>query len=255
MHEFRVSSLARRCRRVLVTGCAAIALLMLPGCKHSEEKVKVKSALVEPVTFAVAPILNFSGEFTLDPVKTADLLASELTFVEGATVLPVSRVLAVLAAQGQTQIESTENALQVAEAVGADAIIVAGITEYDAYTPIIGVAMQVYFVRPMATAALDPSSIAREGRPTSMVSEFDDPRLPTGQVQVIYNGTHAHVIDAVKDYAADRQEDLQMGYKQYLKVQSLYIRFVWHNAVSRLLAQQRCLRSELAGVESMEQPS
>ena len=228
---------------------------MLGGCQHSEEKVKVRTALVEPTTFAVAPILNFSGEFTLDPVKTADLLASELTFVEGATVLPVSRILAVLAAQGRSQIESTEHALQIAEAVGADAIIVAGITEYDAYTPVIGVAMQVYFARPMAAATLDPSEIAREGRPTTMISEMDDPRLPTGQVQVIYNGTHAHVIDAVKDYAADRQENLQMGYKQYLKVQSLYIRFVWHNAVSRLLAQQRCLRTVLAGVESMEQPS
>lgn len=124
-----------------------MSCVVLVSCTHSEEKVRVHTALIEPTTFCVAPILNFSDELTLDPIKLADLLASELTYVDGATVLPVSRVVAALAARGRTQIESTEDALAIAEAVGADAIIVTGITEYDAYTPTIGVAMQIYSVR------------------------------------------------------------------------------------------------------------
>lgn len=255
MHCAGINNSGRRFGRAVCRSAAIAVCMLISACTHSEEKVKVHTALIEPTTFAVAPILNFSGEFNLDPVKAADLLASELTFVDGASVLPVSRVVAVLAAQGRTQIESTEHALSVAEAVGADAIIVAGVTEYDPYTPIMGVAMQIYSLRAPTDGHMDPSMIAREARPTTMVSQTDDPRIPTGQVQVIYNATHAHVVDAVKAYADDRKEDLQMGYKQYLKVQSLYIRFVWHDALTRLLAQQRCLRSELAGVESMEHSS
>lgn len=254
MRPGRVNRWASRRGRFRFMGPAAMSCVVLVSCTHSEEKVRVHTALIEPTTFCVAPILNFSDELTLDSIKLAELLASELTYVDGATVLPVSRVVAALASRGRTQIESTEDALAIAEAVGADAIIVTGITEYDAYTPIIGVAMQIYSVRRPVSMGMDPSTMARGARPTSMVSDLDDPRRPTGEVQVIYNANHAYVVDAVKAYADDRKEDLQMGYQQYLKVQTLYIRFVWHNAVTRLLAQQRCLRTELAGLESMEHP-
>lgn len=223
---------------------AAMALLALlscfeTGCSRKEESIRVRVALAEPMVLAVAPVLNFTGEFNLDPVRAADLLASELTFVDGATVLPVNRVVAVLAAQGKSQIESPAHAVAVAEAVGADGIFIAGITEYDAYIPVIGIVLQLYEVRRAPDiSAIDPSAVSRAAHPVSM-SETHDSLTPTGQVQFVYNANHGHIVDAVRAYGTSRNEDLQMGWRQYLKVQTLFIRFCWHDALTRLLAQTR----------------
>ena len=233
----------------------AIGALAMAGCAHKEAEVRVNNAFPTPATLAVAPILNFSGDFNLDPIKTADLLASELTFVEGVTVLPVNRVIAVLAAQGKQQIESPAHALAVTEAVGADAIIVAGITEYDAYTPIVGVAVQIYELQNPAVDGIDAVQAARQSEPIA-VSLMAQAEMPIGQVQVVYNAAHAHVTEAVQKYAALRSEgDQNLGWRQYLKVQTLFIRFCWHDALSRLMAQHRCPRVAAADRNPTESPT
>jgi hypothetical protein len=225
------------------------------GCSHNEAGVRVNNAFPTPITFAVAPILNFSGDFNLDPIKTADLLASELSFVEGVTVLPVNRVIAVLAAQGKQQIESPAHALAVTEAVGADAIIVAGITEYDAYTPVVGVAVQIYELADRSCDRPDAVDAARQAEPFA-VTRMADAEMPIGQVQVVYNAAHTHVTDAVRNYAAIRSEgDEILGWRQYLKVQTLFIRFCWHDAISRLMAQHRGPRIAAAEATTTESPS
>lgn len=230
---------------------AAVYVSALAGCAHTEEEVRMQTALPEPMVFAVAPVLNFSGDFSLDPVKAADLLASELTFVNGATVLPVSRVMAVLTAQGKFQIESPEHAVRIADAVGADGIVVAGVTEFDAYTPILGVAVQLYL-----TPGVDPRSVRPVSTSRAMAPiEFTSATAPVSQVQATYNGNHEYVADLIKQYAAARDEELLMGWRQYLKVQTLFIRFCWHDALNRLLAQYPGTESVAAGVGQMENPS
>lgn len=247
---FRTAQTSRR----FIASMMALGAIAACGCSHNEEKVRLNSAFPTPLTFAVAPILNFSGDFNLDPIKTADLLASELSFVDGATVLPVNRVVAVLAAQGKQQIESPAHALAVAEAVGADAIVVAGITEYDAYTPVVGVAMQIYELQRQPAADLNAMQAARQARPVA-VSQMTDGQLPIGQVQIVYNASHAHVTDAVQHYARLRSEgDQNLGWRQYLKVQTLFIRFCWHDAIGRLMAQHRCSPVGPAGESGMESP-
>lgn len=241
-----------RARRIAAGATFALVGILAIGCTRKEETVKVRIALDEPLVLAVAPVLNFTGAFDLDPVRVADLLASELTFVEGATVLPVNRVVAVLAAQGKLQIESPAHAIAVAEAVGADGILVAGITEYDAYVPAMVVVLQLYEVRRTVPArGLDPMTVARQAQPVQM-TETTDALSPTAQVQVVYNATHGHVMDAVKAYGSSRSEDMQMGWRQYLKVQTLYIRFCWHDALTKLLTQRRFQVNAWACVESPE---
>jgi hypothetical protein len=220
-------------------GVGVAFAFVIAGCAHNESEVLMVNPTMRPMTLAVAPVLNFSGEFTLDPVRAADLLASELSFVDGATVLPVSRVIAVLAAEGKMQIESPAHAISVAQAVGADAIIVAGITEYDAYTPVVGLALQVYSAPSASAPALDPVVAARQAEPFT-VAAMADAMLPAGQVQIVYNATHAHVTDSVKKYAAVRSEgEYHQGWKQYVKVQTLFLRFCWHDAIERLLMQEQ----------------
>lgn len=232
-------------------------LLVLPlvaGCKHGDAETTVSNPFARNMTFAVAPVLNFSGEPSFDPIKAADLLASELTYVEGVNVLPVSRVVAFLASQGRTQVESPAHALAVADAVGAEAIFVAGITEYDAYTPVVGLAIQVYAVPRSAPVAVDPVHAERMAQPITLRS-MADVTLPRDQIQIVYNGTHSNVTDAVKKYAAPRSEqDSPLGWREYIKVQTLFLRFCWHDAIDRLMTNERWRHAVVMPDNTMEYP-
>lgn len=221
-------------------------LVLVSACSHEAPRVAIESPFSENTTVAVAPILNFSGEFDLDPVKAADLLASELSYVKGLTVLPVNRVIAYIATEGKEQVESPAHALAIADAIGADVILVAGITEYDPYTPVVGLALQMYRSPTRDRPALDPVSASRQAS-VEVVSQMADMLSPTGQVQFVCNGSHADVVKAVRRYAVDRSEgDSPYGYQQYLKVQTLFLRFCWHEALERLMAQQRLREVHLA---------
>lgn len=223
------------------------------ACSQDESSVTIASPFQQTVTFAVAPVLNFSGEFELDPVKAADLLASELSSVQGVAVLPVSRVVAFLATQGKIQVESPAHALAVAEAVGADAILVAGITEYDAYTPVVGIVLQMYTVSGREAPVFDPVHASRQAQALTGRT-VADVLAPTGQVQLVYNGSHAHVVEAVRRYAKDRSEGTNpFGWRQYLKAQTMFLRFCWYHAIERLMSQQhRSDQAVLAGDPRME---
>ncbi len=240
-------------RKLLV---AALLPAMASGCSFGERRTNISPAFLRPMTVAVAPVLNFSGELQFDASKAADLLASELTFVDGVTVLPVNRVIATLAAQGRTQIESPEHALETAEMVGADAIIVAGITEYDAYTPSVGLVLQMYTLNGAAPAGFDAVEASRMPSPVAS-ARYHDPHVPTSQTQMVLNGNHKDVRERVMEYAKPRENaDIHLGWEQYLKVQTLYLRFCWHEAIDRLMNQERARRLRLASeAEPMEVPA
>ena len=228
------------CLSALACGC----------CQKEQAVVEQPAALPASITFAVAPILNFSGKPDLDPIQAADLLASELTSVPGANVIPVNRVMAVLASQGKSQVESPAQAIHVAEAVGADAIIVAAITEYDAYTPVVGLILQMYSVAPARNQSLDAVAASRMSRP------FEAPRMassyaPSAQVQGTYNAMHESVVKHIKKYADDRDEtDYPQGWRQYLHMQSLYLRFCWSDAIASLMNQDSWKIAMVAPLES-----
>jgi len=238
--------------------CAAGMLaLVVGGCQQPNTSTRMAPGFEQPVVIAVAPILNFSGEFQFDPVRAADLLASELTFVDGVTVLPVNRVMAVLASQGKYQIESPEHAVEIADASGADAILVAGVTEYDAYTPTVGLVMQLYGGKVRsAVSTVSATSVARQARPTLNGLDVGDATQPTSQVQLVLNGSHDRVRKLVEQYAAPRTSDeIHLGWRQYLKVQTLYLRFCWHEAIADLMEQERALRNlSLAARATEAQP-
>jgi hypothetical protein len=222
-------------RTSLLLGCMFCAIG--PGCRKEQTVVETVTRLPRKMTFAVAPVLNFSGQMEIDPVAAADLLASELSFTPDATVIPVSRVVAVLNAEGKMQVESPRHAVSIAEAVGADAILVAGITEYDAYTPVVGLILQMYTTGPAKGPMLDAVAAARMGRPFE-ATRMTDVFTPAAQVQGTYNAMSQPVVDHVRKYAAERSEnDHPQGWRQYLHVQTLYLRFCWNDAITNLMNQ------------------
>lgn len=235
-------------RRAPIAAAAWLAVVVLCGCAQRENKTRVEtSALPRGMTFAVAPVLNYSGQPDLDPLRLADLLASELTYVPGAAVLPVSRVAAVLLSQGKTQVESPEHARALARQIGADALIVGGVTEYDAYAPTIGLVLQLYLTDSASGAPLDLGEARFRSSPYVAV-RATPATGPSAQVQGTYNAMHKSVIDRVRAYAQERSEtDHPDGWRQYTQVQSLFIRFCWNDALRAMLDQDPWKHELVAG--------
>ena len=89
-------------RNGTVAGLATLVALMT-GCHGDRARIE-SAVIINPtlgsMTVAVAPAVNLSGSEDFDPTRFADLMASELSYAEGISVIPVSRVLGVLGAQG-----------------------------------------------------------------------------------------------------------------------------------------------------------
>ena len=151
----------------------AVALTTL-GCSQKKQ-VKDNGHLVSPydrqITVVVAPVLNFSGNQDLDPIKVTDILYSEMQSVEGFAVIPTNRMLAQLARDRITVIETPQQAMKIANELGADAIVVSAITEYNPfYPPVIGMAVQVYGLQHEAIRVpkIDPVAMERSASPLKL---------------------------------------------------------------------------------------
>jgi len=67
-------------------------MAVLVGCRSGSrmEPLSIANPTIGPVTIAVAPALNLSGSADFDPDRFADLMASELSYADGVSVIPVS---------------------------------------------------------------------------------------------------------------------------------------------------------------------
>jgi hypothetical protein len=191
------------------------------------------------MTIAVAPALNFSGSADFDPDVVADLMASELGYVEGITVIPVSRVLAVLARQGCAEVKSPGHALEIGEQLGADAVLVFAVTEYDPYhPPTVGIAAQLYGQVPRSSqeGGLDPVLVSRQARPFAEATP--GAALPglIAQAQRTFNASHEFVVRQVRCFAKRRNAGKSpYGWRLYLVSQREYLRYCCSTIVEALL--------------------
>jgi hypothetical protein len=164
-------------------------------------------------------------------------MASELSYAEGVNVIPVSRVLAALADQGRQRVESPGHALELARIVGADAILVFAITEYDPYEPpVVGIAAQLYGQLPGArTTRFDPVADPRRPSPR-LASAARSPLTPLAQAERVYDASHQWVSAEVKRFAQRRSADKSpFGWRKYLASQQHYLRFCCHQTVRSLI--------------------
>ncbi len=230
----RASSVGRRVRTGGLLGFLGMAAVV--GCAQKRPDIGVSVSNSPPLTVAVAPAMNFSGSSNWDPVRVADLMASELSQLPGINVVGVNRVLAVLARQGRDGIVSPAHALAVCDQLGVDAILVFAITEFDPYVPpVVALAAQLY--GPHARdAGFDPVAASRQARPFATDTLASDSLRPWAEVQRTYNGMHESVQKAVEAFARPRDADRSpMGWRKYLASQELYLRFCCHNALQDLM--------------------
>lgn len=205
------------------------------GCQERVvEPVKLANDTWGPMKIAVAPALNQSGSADVDPNRVADLMASELSYVEDVAVIPVNRVLAALVDQGRSRVESPGHALEVARLLGADAVLVFAITEYDAYEPIVGITAQLYGRTGFQTVSYDPVAESRRASPGAAFAS--NPLAPIAQTQQVFNASHEWVCEEVKRFASVRSADTRsFNWRRYVASQQQYLRFCCHETIRALI--------------------
>jgi len=217
----------------------------LAGCS-SQKPYGVETEAYLPAkkrqVWAVAPVINLSGQKDVDPLLQADLVYAQLQQVHGLTVIPVNRVVEVYAGLRIEKVQTPEQAALVCDLLGCDALVVPTVTEFDPYNPPkLGASMQV-FRKPRGYARpdnVDPRDLARSA---AMQSE-SLPAPGAGQfVQAVgmfdaANGSTRQMLEA---YAAGRNDpNGPMGVKEYYISMDRYCGFVYSTLVSDVLRQIR----------------
>lgn len=216
---------------------------LFAGCRTGGriEPVSIPSRWFGPMTIAVAPAVNLSGSSDFDATRFADLMASELGHADGVTVIPVSRVLAVFATQGVASVRSPSHAMELVSLLGADAILVFAVSEYDPYEPpSIGISAQLFGVRSRpGDGALDPVALSRQTTLATMRSGAPSRGLLV-QTQRVFDATHQSVVDEIRSFAAKRGGDASpYGWRKYVVSQQSFIRFCCYSTITALLQGPR----------------
>ncbi len=215
-------------------GAMGLMVLLSVGCVPRELTLE---DLDRPMAIAVSPALNHSGSQDFDPLRLADLMASELAQLPGVRVIPLNRVLAQLASEDKERIESPAHALQVMERVGADGIVVFAVTEYDPYSPpVIGLTAQLYGHGPGVTRGFDPVLASRQSSPFEAGVY---PQLPRAEYQRVFNGADEAVKREIQRFARHRDADRSpYGWRKFLASQENFWRFCCAVTTRELIHQE-----------------
>ncbi len=96
-------------------------------------------------TLAVAPAINLSGSRDFDVLTVSDALFEQLQEVRDLNVLPLNKTLIAMRRLGVREINDPHTAQKIAEALGADGLVIPAITAYDPYNPpTVGMVLQLY---------------------------------------------------------------------------------------------------------------
>lgn len=226
---------------------------LLAGCNRARDD---DFAALPTRVVVVAPVLNLSGTSEIDMMQLTDTLASELMACPNTSVIPVNLTLAALARQGKRRVEEPDEALELARELGADATVVAAVTEYDPYDPpTLGLVMQWYGLghRPGAST-FDPISASRSATWTPELAASSGPvTTPEIQVQRVFSAADQAVLDEVRKFARDRSgHQSPYGWRKWIKAQELYVRYCMWSLIRTMLP---LTRPEPAGEKPVEATS
>ena len=220
-----------RTRRYRTLGrCMLVALagLSSPGCAVRDRDVRQTPTVTRPVVAAVAPVLNLSNSTDLDPLTLTDMLATELAATGRFAVVPVNRVLAILAEQGLSSVTTPEQARGLGRRLGVDGVLVAAVTDFDPYSPprIAWTAQWYPLDVPEEGGGLDPvaaSRLASDPRPARRAGAG----ASVVQVQRVVDASRPDELERIRAY--DRQvrggHESPYGWKVHTVSQQLFLRY------------------------------
>jgi hypothetical protein len=205
------------------------------GCETEKPVAQpVEFPMVSPYagvhTLAIAPAINLSGSRDFDPLAVSDLLFGEMQQVSGLNILPLNKTLLAMQRMGVRSIDDPRIAQRLAEALGADGLVIPAITAYDPYNPPnVGMILQMY-----TPALMRPTSVSV--RPNSSTSAEEFQGQPVSQVNGVFNAANQSVLRELESYAAGRTDyGSALQDKKFLMDADAYMRFVCHSMVRRLM--------------------
>jgi len=212
------------------------------GCRTANPvaPAMIPNRWLGPARIAVAPALNLSGSTDFDSAGVADLMASELSYADGISVVPVSRVLGELGRDGADRVRSPEQALALCDRLGADAILVFAVTAYDAFDPPrVGISAQLHGRQPLRRSGrIDPVSLSRRATLPDAAAE-ETTRGLLAETERVFDASHAFVVEDVRHYAAIRSaDDSPYGWRRYVVSQRDYLRYCCYATIRSLLYGQ-----------------
>jgi hypothetical protein len=223
-----------------------VAALVGAGCTEQTAPYGREFTKVLPTkrrqVWAVAPVINLSGERGVDPFLQADLVYQQLQQVQGVTVIPVNRVVEVMASLHIDRVSSPEQAAIVCDLLQCDGLVVPTVTIYDTYNPPkFGAAMQL-LVKPGAFARpanIDPREMTRRAAP---MPTDPMPALNGDTIQVVgmFDAANGTVRDRLHLYAAGRHDPIgPMGEKEYFASMDRYCGFAYSELIEQLIASPK----------------
>ncbi|MBI2923954.1 MAG: hypothetical protein HYY18_23080 [Planctomycetes bacterium] len=209
--------------------------LLASGCAGEQYRSPAANPFQSARRIAVAPFLNRTADPKLDGVAQGDAFASELVAHPGFLVYRPSEVAAAAKAAGR-ELRTADDYLAAARDLGADAIVVAAVTELRTYyPPRVTVALQLLMTGRAELPAADLEKIIRSGRPLE-ISPQNAPHL-NQQFEAILDADSDRVRSAVKSWAAARVDDESpwRDGEGVLRSREPYFRFACALLVERIL--------------------
>ena len=216
---------------------------VLIGCSLQKrvEPVLLANPRLGPMTIAVAPAVNLSGSVDFDRNRFADLMAVELSYADGISVIPVSRVLGVLASLGMDGVASPADARELTGLLGADAILVFAVTDYEPYNPPrVGISAQLYGSRPgQGGSPLDPVALSRQANLAASAPQKAETNGLLAQTQRVFDASHESVIREIRAFASKRDTgESAYGWRKYVVSQQHFIEYCCYATLSAILSNQ-----------------
>ena len=230
-----------------LAGAALAAVLLCGACAPDTPTYGRETQLYLPgpqrEVWAVAPVINLSGQPNIDPLVQADLVYEQLQAVQGLTVIPVNRVAQTFLSLHIDQLQSPEQAALVMEQLGCDGLIVATITLFDPYDPPkFGGSIQLFTRNGSSAGRTPPPSprdLVRQATP-GRDAAIPQPRADFLQTVGMFDAQNGTVRDALLQYAIGRNDPAgPMGDREYLASMDRYCGFAYSSLIEELLIKLR----------------
>ncbi len=237
-------------RLAALVGCSLILFGYSSPTGCTGPSLTTPTVLSSPVghrrLWAVAPFANESGVSTVDPFRISDAFTQQLEEVRGIDTIAVNRVVSAMRSLGLRSIASANDAMQLAETLNVDALVVGTVTAFDPYPPpTLGMAVQVFSRSSQPTGGqLDPNALVRAPSAPAVAMGAVGASRATAQASGVFDARNHTTLGLLRKFAAGRTEpNSAYGTEEYLMDIELYTQFVSYWLIHDLLSFERSRHS------------
>lgn len=246
-HGCALRTIRRFARFALALGIGLGGLSAGCAAKKRERPLQPPEVVVAPYTslggevlWAVAPLRNESGTSFASSERASDAIIAAASEVRGVRVLPLNRTLAAMRALEMRSVDSPAQARQLAQTLGADAIIVGTITAWDPYNPpVIGLNLALMGLSAPGQDGFDPRALVESPTDHGSLGTGLSGERPLAIVSEHLDSRNHQVLADLRNYAAGRHDPRDaLTWEVHLASMPLYTKFAAHYCVERLVQQE-----------------